>query len=530
MSGVDEVAQRSARGSLYLFAGNFISELANAVGAVLVARLLTPQEYGVFGLSLVLPGVFLMFSNWGVAEALTRFMARYQTEGRWGDIRRMARTGLLFNGGLAILLAAAMYASADPLAAHALARPELGDLVRLASALVVVHTVFNAASAIFFGLDRMDLMAAMMVVQSVIKASVSPLLVARGYGVPGAVAGHAVSYLVVSLLSVALIAMALRGRQPPAVDDSDESSLWGMLRFGFPLFIGNFVGAASLRYQGLLQAWFATDLAIGNLNIAVKFKSLVGLFTTPITWTLYPAFSKFDYEGQREELASMFVNSIRYATVLVVPATALIMIMSRPLVFTLFGSGYAQAPFYLALALMEFLAVGLGSLSAVGFLNSQGDTRTTLNVNGVTVAATAVLCTALTWRWGVPGLLLGAFVSKMAGFGYCLHRVSSRYGMRVDVSHTGRTALFSAVSALATYALMEWAAIPNSFVHLAVGSVVFLAGCMLLAPLTGAVDARDLGVIRRILRRETVFYPLVAPFLDLEERIVRLVTARSIGD
>lgn len=530
MSELDRVARKSARGSFYLFVGNFLSELINAVGAVLVARLLTPQEYGVFGLSFVLPGIFLMFSNWGIAEALTRFLARYQAEERWDDIRRMTRTGLLFNGSVAFILSLAMYASADPLAAMALARPELGDLVRLTSALVIVHTVFTAASSVFFGLERMDLMAAMMVTQSIINASASPLLVKYGYGVSGAVAGHMISYTAVALLSVLLIFNCLRGKRAVARNDAGESSLGGMLGFGFPLFLGNFVGGVGLRYQGLLQAWFATDLAIGNLSIATKFKSLVGMFTVPITWTLYPAFSKFDYQRQREELVSMFKNSIRYATILVVPAMCLIIIMSEPLVVTLFGTGYVQAPFYLSLALLEFLAVGLGSLSVIGFLNSQGDTRTTLHLNSVSMALSVVLCTALTWKLGVPGLLMGVFLSKMTGFGYCLHRVSAKYGMRVDLAHTGRVALFSAPSALLTFFLMDRVNISNSFVHLALGSVVFLLACMLLAPITGAVDAKDLQTIRRILRRETALYPLVAPFLDLEERIMRFVKGRPAGD
>ncbi len=529
MSELDDVARKSARGSFYLFVGNFLSELINAVGAVLVARLLTPQEYGVYGLSFVLPGIFLLFSNWGIAEALTRFLARYQAEGRWGDIRRMTRTGLLFNGSVAFILSLAMYASADPLAAMALARPELGDLVRLTSALVIVHTVFTAASSVFFGLERMDLMAAMMVTQSIIKASASPLLVKYGYGVSGAIAGHMISYTAVALLSVLLIFNCLRGKRAVARNDAGESSLRGMLGFGFPLFLGNFVGGVGLRYQGLLQAWFATDIAIGNLSIATKFKSLVGMFTVPIAWTLYPAFSKFDYKKQRKELESMFKNSIRYATILVVPAMCLIIIMSEPLVVTLFGTGYVKAPFYLSLALLEFLAVGLGSLSVIGFLNSQGDTRTTLHLNSVSVALSVVLCTALTWRWGIPGLLMGVFLSKMAGFGYSLHRGSAKFGMRVDLAHTGRVALFSAPSALLTFFLMDRVNISNSFIHLALGSVVFLLACMLLAPLTGAVDARDLQTIRRILRRETALYPLVAPFLDLEEKIMRFVKSRPAG-
>jgi O-antigen/teichoic acid export membrane protein len=339
-----------------------------------------------------------------------------------------------------------------------------------------------------------------------------------------------ISTLAVALLSVILIIRYLRAKRASAQDETEESSLGGMLRFDFPLFMSNFVGGASLRYQGLLQAWFAADLAIGNLNIATRFRSLVGLFTAPITWTLYPAFSKFRYGERREELESMFRNSIRYATILVLPAMCLIAIMSEPLVVTLFGTGYDQAPLYLVLALLEYLAVGLGSLSIMGFLNSQGDTKTTFHLNSVSVTLSVALCTVLTWKWSIPGLLTGVFLSSMAGYGYSLYKVSEKYGMRIDLLHTGRVALFSAPSAMMTIAVMDRIGVSNTFVHMALGSVTFLLACMVLAPLTGAVDIRGLQTIRRILRRETALYPLVAPFLDIEERIMRFEKGRLSGE
>jgi O-antigen/teichoic acid export membrane protein len=529
VSELDDVAGKSARGSFYLFVGVFLSELINAVGAVIVARLLTPQEYGVFGLSLVLPGIFLMFSNWGIAEALTRFLTRYQAEGRWGDIKRMTRTGLIFNGTLACMLSLIMYVLADPLASMVLVRPELGDLVMLSSAIVIIQTVFATSSSILLGLERMDLVAAMMVIQAAIKASASPLLIRYGYRVSGAVAGYMISTLVVALLSVIVIARHLWARRAPSQDETEESSLRGMLSFGFPLFMSNFVGGVNLRYRGLLQAWFATDLAIGNLNIATKFRSLVGLFTSPIIWTLYPAFSKFRYGERKGELESMFRNSIRYATIIVLPAVCLIAIMSKPLVVTLFGTGYEQAPFFLVLALMEYLAVGLGSLSIMGFLNSQGETKTTFHLNSVSVTISVALCTVLTWMWSIPGLLAGVFLSSMAGYGYSLYKVSEKYGMRIDLLHTGRVALFSAPSALVTIAVMDRIGVSNTFVHMALGSGIFLLACMMLAPLMGAVDVRDVQTIRRIIRRETALYPLVAPFLDLEERILRFENSHLSG-
>jgi hypothetical protein len=81
MNDLEEVAGKSARGSLYLFLGSFISEAINAIGVVVVSRFLTPGEFGLFGLTLVLPGIFLMFTNWGIGSEV------------FGEIRRRGAMG-----------------------------------------------------------------------------------------------------------------------------------------------------------------------------------------------------------------------------------------------------------------------------------------------------------------------------------------------------------------------------------------------------------------------------------------------------
>jgi O-antigen/teichoic acid export membrane protein len=519
------VARKSARGSFYLFVGSLVSELINAAGAVLVARLLTPEEYGVYHLSFILPGIFVMFSGLGTRSALTRFLARYQAEDKRGEMRGMVRIGLLFNGGLSILLSAVLYLSSDVLASVALVRPGLGGNVRIASIITFLLALHSTVSAIFFGLERMEYMAAIVVLNSVVRTIIGPFLVIRGFGAVGALMGYSISYVVSGIASVVLILreLSVGGSSP----NEGEASLGKMLRFGFPLYLGGLVNGIGLRYQGLLQAWFATDLAIGNLSIATKFKSLVGLFTVPIASTIYPAFSKYSYRERPREMTSMFKTSIRYATILVIPMAALVMILAKPAVVTLFGVEYTAAPFFLVLAMLEFLRVGLGSLSVLSFLNSQGDTRTTLRLNLMSVGLMVVICTPLTWRLGVPGLLTGIALSQILSSGYNLLMIRGHYGLSIDLDHMLRVALFSGVAAAVTYLVMSRIAFPHSLLHLSAGSLIFLAACMFLAPLAGALNLGDLETVRKILRRGFVVYPLIAPFLDLEERIVTAYTGET---
>jgi O-antigen/teichoic acid export membrane protein len=49
------IAQKAARGGLFLFIGNARSTVILALGIIIVARLLGPSDYGVYTLALIIP-------------------------------------------------------------------------------------------------------------------------------------------------------------------------------------------------------------------------------------------------------------------------------------------------------------------------------------------------------------------------------------------------------------------------------------------------------------------------------------------
>ena len=522
MNDLERVAEKSTRGSFHLFVGNLISEVFNAVGIIVVARLLGPTEMGVYGLSFVIPGMFTVLTGLGLGQAMIRSLAVYQSQGRWGEVRRVAVRGYAFQGGLACLLAAVMFLASDFLASGALRRPEMLGLVRVTSVLVVAQSVYSMSISVFYGLERMDLMAVTMVLQSLVKGVAMPLLVIRGFGVEGAVYGHLLAASAVSVVSVVLIWNYLRGRGGVG-GPVDVEPLNDMLRMGFPLFLTTLVGTLSVSYQGILLAWFTDNIAIGNWDVAKKFLSLITLFTVPITSVLYPAFSKFTFIEQPDEIKTLFRSSVRYATIIVIPATSVMILLSAQGIGFLFGTKYSMAPQFLSLALLQFLAVGLGSLSIYGLLNSQGDTATTFRLNSVSAVLSILFCTALTWRWGVPGLLVGLFLAAMAGSALNLYVVRSKYGIGVDLNHAVRVAVFSLLAVAVTWQALRPFTGASLFIQMAVGGVTFLVACLLLAPLTGSIVVEDVATLRRVLRRQRLIYALVSPFLSLEEWIIGLL-------
>lgn len=52
-----EIAEDSARGGFFLFTGNALSFAILVICSIIVAKLLEPENYGLFVLSLVVPSI-----------------------------------------------------------------------------------------------------------------------------------------------------------------------------------------------------------------------------------------------------------------------------------------------------------------------------------------------------------------------------------------------------------------------------------------------------------------------------------------
>ncbi len=60
-----EMAKVSAKGGFYLFWGVAVSAVVSAVGVIVLARVLQPQDYGLYTIALAAPTLIGTFRDWG---------------------------------------------------------------------------------------------------------------------------------------------------------------------------------------------------------------------------------------------------------------------------------------------------------------------------------------------------------------------------------------------------------------------------------------------------------------------------------
>lgn len=519
VSRAAEMAQVSAKGGFNLFWGLAASTIVSAVGVILVARLLSQPEFGIVAIALMAPTLISLFRDWGVNSAITRYTAQYAAENKMADTRRIFAAGLLFELVLGGSLSLASFLLSGFLATSVFHRPDIAPLIQVASFTVLGGALLTAAQSAFIGHERMELNSIVMVCRSVLKTVLAPLLIILGFGAFGAILGSTMAVLAAGLISIVIFYLAVYRKLQRLNDEKLEiaQSVKTMFRYGLPLSLSAILGGFLAQFYSFLMAIYCTDLLIGNYQVAVNFAVLITFFATPIATVLFPAFSKLNPLKEKEAVRNVFQFSVKYAALLVVPATALVMALSQPAVSTIFGEKYADAPIFLALYSIIYLYSAFGSLSLGNLLNGIGKTDVNLKLTIITLAAGLPLSLLLIPKLGIIGLIATTLIAGIPSLITGLWWIRKRLTVTVDWTSSAKILLASTIAAAATYTLTSQLPTPD-WAKLIIGTATFLTICTTTTPLIGAINKTDVQNLREMVKElGPLSYVLTIPLHTMEK-------------
>jgi len=510
-----EIAGEAARGGFSIFAGNALSTIIQATGSIIVARLLGPEAYGLYALSIVVPGLLLLFTDFGVSTAVTRFSAKLRAEGKASQAASMLRSAILFKLLTSMTMFTLCFFLSERIAAQLLNRPGIDLLVRFVALSIPFQAVFITASSAFQGLDRMQDSALTLNIQSIVKAVSAPVLVFLGLGAIGALTGYVLGYVAAgtSALAILFIKHYRRLRGAEKMDRLGEN-LKVLMGYGLPLYASGLLGSLLAQYQSIILAQLTSNIDIGNLNVAMQFATLIGVLTSPMT-VLFPAFSKLNPEGR--EAKRLYLLSVKYTALLIVPAAIAIAILSRDLIFAIYGPSYSLAPLLLSTYAINFLFSGIGSLVIGNFLSGAGETKLILKANLVNLAVFAPLAPVLILTYGVLGAVLAGLASGLATLTYQLLAARKRLGVGSNPLASLKIYLASILSAAPILLFLQLSPF-QGLANVIVGGSLFLLAYLTASPLLGAVRMSDIENLKLILSRLKISR-LLKPILAYEAKL-----------
>ncbi len=533
-----DMGKSSATGSFQLLIGVAVSTIIMAVGTIILTRILGTENYGLYTIAMVPASMIAFFRDWGINSAMTKEIAYLKGSNRHAEIHDVIVSGIVFEivSGVALTLVSFGLAA---FLATLLQRPEITSLIALMSLSIFAGALLSAANAVIVGYEKMKFNSFIQVFQSVIKTAAGPLLVLLGYSILGAVVATVVSALVGAIAAAAIVyAVLFRPVHTQKTGRCDiGKTLKPMLRYGMPLTVSNTItGVLPLLFTFVMAASISDNSIIGNYSAALLFVVLLTFITVPISTVLFPAFAKLKPKEEPELVKTVFASSVKYTSVLLVPATLMIMVLAGPIVFTVFGSAYALAPLFLALYSAINLYTLIGNISVTTFLTGLGEARQLMNQSLLSLVLTLPLvfvlvpfCAGITPITGVMGTIVGIILSSLPGTLWGLLWIWKHYSVKPDYFNSAKILAASGIAAIITYGFLTVFNV-LAVVNLVVGFVVFVAVYLVAAPLIGAVNKTDLDNLRSMFSGLGPVSSLLAvPLMFMEKSLKLRRTSSSVS-
>jgi len=291
------------------------------------------------------------------------------------------------------------------------------------------------------------------------------------------------------------------------------------VKYGLPLYFGGLLTTLLIQYQNLVLAHNVPDFEIGNFNAAVNFTALLSLVAYPVATALFPAFSKINPHSESNDLKRMFDISVKYGSFLLIPASMIVALLSKDLVFTIYGRGYGSAPLYLSIYVGIFLLAGFGSIILGPLFNGIGETKETLKIRIITAALFLPAASVMAQAYQVVGLIIAFIASNLAGTAYGLKMAHKKFNLKLDLNSSLRIYLASAISIVPTLLLLSAVNLP-SLLNIAIGGFTYLASYLTFAPLTGAIKRTDVQNLSQILSKIKPINLIIKPIIVYENRLL----------
>jgi len=518
-----EMGRISAVGSFQLFLGKLISSTALAVGTMIISVFILPTAYGLYTIAAIPASTFLLFQDCGVGMAMTRFCAQCKAENRERDLPKIIIAGMTFELATGCLLTIISLLMASFLAFAVFKKPASAFLIELISVTILSSAVSGASQSVFAGLERMKFSSYAMVSQAIVQGTLSALLVFLGYGALGATIGYTIGSVVSGLTSAFLLYFVILRRLSSQFAFKSDliQTLKLMLKYGIPLSISIIVSGILLQFYFFLMAIFCSASIIGDYSIATNFAIIMTFFTVPITTVMFPAFSKINPQKERKLLKTVFATSAKYAAILIIPATLALIVLSRPIIGTLFGNKWSYAPLLLSLSVASYLLTVFGSLSTSTLIPALGETKFYMKLNLLSLLIGIPLGFILIPELGIIGVILSALLDGIPGMFIGILWAWKKYETVIDFKSSAKILLTSLIAATITF-LFFYLLNLTYWIQLIIGFVLFCAVYLTITPLLGAISREDIKNLRYIISSLGTISKILEIPLTLMEKTLKV--------
>jgi O-antigen/teichoic acid export membrane protein len=382
-SASGSLKEQALRGTIWLVLAEGLSRLAGVIKVAVLGRLLSPRDFGLFGVALLIQQWIGSFTQTGISATLIRKRSDIH-----GDLDTAWTIGLI-RGSLVFVLIFLL----APWGAAWFRSPEATPIIRWIGLLTLMWELVNPG--VIYLRRELDF-------RKDVAWRLSGVLPGLAAGVILALIWRNVWALVASLVAARIAELAasywIRPHRPRL--HLDPARARELLRTGKWFSWMNVAAFFEYQLDSLATARLLGAGALGYYQVAAQLALLptAGL-GSQVAAVLFPAFSRVE---DRDRLKRAYLGALGALALVIAPLACALSLYSDLVVRIVLGARWSAVALALAWLAWAGLARALGS-TAGALLQANGRLKVAMSLQLLRVAALAALLYAFTPRFGFTG-------------------------------------------------------------------------------------------------------------------------------
>lgn len=394
---------RSGIGSLIIKVSNLLIELTIAI---LLARALGPEGYGIYAFALSLVMILTIPAQIGLPALLVREVARYQLQEQWqlmrGLLKRADQAVLVISLGL-ILVSLIVLSFGGPFS-----NPSQTTTLIWALFLIPLLALGNVRGACIRGLRYITLGQ---LPEMIVRPGLLLLLAGIIYFADRLTPEWTMAVHVVAALFALIIAAGLRRHKLPEACNRARlqyDSAWIKSIIPFSFLAGMHI--INRQTDIVMLGYLSGSHEVGLYRVAAQASMLVAFGLSLVNVVVAPHIARLYAADDMQRLQRLLTRGARISLLIAVPITALFWLFGDPILRVIFGSEYTQA--HLALGILCFGQLINALAGSVGYiLNMTGNETTTAKIVALSALINIILNATLIPAYGINGAATATAIS-----------------------------------------------------------------------------------------------------------------------
>ncbi len=376
--------QKAIKGGLWSGFGRLVLQLFSFVTNIVMARILAPEIFGIYGMMIVITNFIKLFQELGIGASIIVDHEINQTQ----------ISSLFWLNMMVSILLTVICIILTPAIAIFYGEPSINALLPI----IALKFPIGAFIMVPNNIMKRDLKLkkiAMISVAAIIPASIIGITVASlGYGIWGLIA------LELSTVVISAVLYGIFARWLPSFSFK-LNEIKPHLRFGINLQLGNLVNYANRNADNLIVGKMLGADALGFYQMAYKLMLWpIKRMSSVMTDVMFPSLSKIKNDKARVKKA--FIEASRHIAWLVFPFVGFVFVNAENVIFTILGEKWLPAvPIFQILCLLGINQSIMTNMSWIFYSQGRTDMRLKKSLVMLPIFLTSFF---VGLRWGVTGV------------------------------------------------------------------------------------------------------------------------------